>query len=195
MGDSGFERLPVEQPVRHLGIIGSAAVLPHKVENKIMDFLEKLAARNAQFTEQGFEPDLKIMPSERTMIVGCVDPRVDPMDVLQLKPGEAVVVRNVGGRVTPALIETMAILRTVAQAAGKDMGAGWNLIILQHTDCGIKGCYHHAPELLAPYMGVPLAELDELAITDPRAAVGIDIARLRAASGLSGGFRVTGLVY
>lgn len=160
-----------------------------------MDFLETLAARNAEFAEHGFKPELKIMPSERTMIVGCVDPRVDPMDVLQLKPGEAVVVRNVGGRVTPALIETMAILRTVAQAAGKDMGAGWNLIILQHTDCGIKGCYHHAPELLAPYMGVPLVELDELAITDPHAAVGIDIARLRAASGLSGGFRVTGLVY
>lgn len=75
------------------------------------------------------------------------------------------------------------------------MGAGWNLILLQHTDCGIKGCYHHAPELLAPYMGVPLEELNGLAITDPHAAVGIDIARIKAASGLSGGFRVTGLVY
>lgn len=84
-----------------------------------MDFLETLAARNAEFADHGFEPELKIMPSERTVIVGCVDPRVDPMDVLQLKPGEAVVVRNVGGRVTPALIETMAILRTVAQAAAR----------------------------------------------------------------------------
>jgi len=129
------------------------------------------------------------------MIIGCVDPRVDPMDVLQLKPGEAVVLRNVGGRVTPALFETMTILRTVAQAAGKDMGAGWNLIVLQHTDCGIKGCYHHAPALLAPYMGVPLEELDTLAITDPHAAVAIDVERLKANPELPGGFRVTGLVY
>jgi carbonic anhydrase len=170
-------------------------VLRLKMEDKIMDFLETLAARNADFADHGFAPELKIIPSERTMIIGCVDPRVDPMDVLQLKPGEAVVVRNVGGRVTPALIETMTILRTVAQAAGKDMGAGWNLILLQHTDCGIKGCYHHAPELLAPYMGVPSEELDGLAITDPHTAVGIDIARLRAVSGLPGAFRVTGLVY
>ena len=160
-----------------------------------MDFLETLAVRNTEFAEHGFAPDLKIIPSERTMIVGCVDPRVDPMDVLGLKPGKAVVVRNVGGRVTPALIETMTILRTVAQAAGKDMGAGWNLILLQHTDCGIKGCYHHAPELLAPYMGVPVVGLDALAITDPHAAVGTDIARLRATPELPGGFRVTGLVY
>lgn len=166
-----------------------------RAKDKIMDFLETLAARNADFADHGFAPDLKIIPSERTMIIGCVDPRVDPMDVLQLKPGEAVVIRNVGGRVTPALIETMTILRTVAQAAGKDMGAGWNLILLQHTDCGIKGCYHHAPELLAPYMGVPLTELDGLAITDPKAAVALDIARLRDTSELPDGFRVTGLVY
>jgi carbonic anhydrase len=160
-----------------------------------MDFLETLAARNADFAEHGFSPDLKIIPSERTMIIGCVDPRVDPMDVLQLKPGEAVVLRNVGGRVTPALFETMTILRTVAQAAGKDMGTGWNLILLQHTDCGIKGCYHHAPELLAPYMGVPLNELDALAITDPHAAVAIDIAKLKANPEMPSGFCVTGVVY
>jgi carbonic anhydrase len=160
-----------------------------------MDFLDTLAARNADFADHGFSPDLKILPSERTMIIGCVDPRVDPMDVLGLEPGEAVVIRNVGGRVTPSLLETMTILRTVAQAAGKAMGEGWNLVLLQHTDCGIKGCYHHAPELLAPYMGVSPKELDALAITDPRAAVAIDIARLKANRELPGGFRVTGLVY
>lgn len=75
------------------------------------------------------------------------------------------------------------------------MGAGWNLIVLQHSDCGIKGCYHHAPELLAPYMGVPLDELGALAITDPHEAVRIDVARLRANPKLPGGFRVTGMVY
>lgn len=160
-----------------------------------MDFLEKIAARNADFAISGFLPDLKILPSERTMIVGCVDPRVDPMDVLGLKPGEAVVIRNVGGRITPALIDTITILRAVARAAGKDMGEDWNLIVLQHTDCGIKGCYRHAPELLAPYMGVPLNGLDTLAITDPHAAVGIDIAKLRETSGVLSGMRVVGMVY
>ena len=160
-----------------------------------MDFLETLAARSAAFAETGFLPDLKIIPSERTMIVGCVDPRVDPMDVLGLKPGEAVVIRNVGGRVNPSLLETMTILSTVAQAAGQEIGTGWNLILLQHTDCGIKGCYHHAPELLAPYMGIAREDLDTLAITDPYAAVAVDIAALKANPKLPGGFTVTGLVY
>lgn len=43
-----------------------------------MDFLETLSRRNAEFAETGFSPDLKILPSRRTMIIGCVDPRVDP---------------------------------------------------------------------------------------------------------------------
>jgi carbonic anhydrase len=93
---------------------------------------------------------------------------------------------------TAALIESMAILRT---GGGQEHGRGLDLIVLQHTHCGIKGCYHHAPELLAPYMGVPLAELDGLVITDPHRGVGIGIARLRKSSEVPGGFRVTGLGY
>ncbi len=55
------------------------------------------------------------------MIVGCVDPRVDPMDILKLDRGEGVVIRNVGGRINLALLETLTILRTVSKAAGQEL--------------------------------------------------------------------------
>lgn len=160
-----------------------------------MDFLETLASRNAEFAKTGFSADLKMMPSQRTMIIGCVDPRVDPMDVLKLEPGETAVIRNVGGRVNPALFETLAILGAVTRAAGAQVGTNWNLVVLQHTDCGINGCYHHAPKLLSKYMGVEDDKLDSLAITDPYKAVEIDVAALKANPNLPGGFTVTGLVY
>jgi len=160
-----------------------------------MDFLDTLGRRNAEFAETGFDADLKMLPSRRTMIIGCVDPRVDPMDILKLEPGETAVIRNVGGRVNPALFETMAILGTVSRAAGEAISPGWNLIVLQHTDCGINGCYHHAPKLLSKYMGVADDKLDDLAITDPYKAVAIDVAALKANSNLPGAFTVTGLVY
>ena len=160
-----------------------------------MDFLQTLAQRNAAFAENGFDADLKIIPSRKTMIIGCVDPRVDPMDVLKLAPGEAAVIRNVGGRVNPALLETMAILRTVSRVGGSEVGEGWNLILLQHTDCGITGCLHHAPELLAKHMGVEPHELAALAVDDPYTAVAVDVAALKANPNLPGGFTVTGLVY
>ncbi|MNQ92847.1 Beta-carbonic anhydrase 1 [compost metagenome] len=160
-----------------------------------MDFLQTLAQRNAAFADSGFSADLKIIPSRKTMIIGCVDPRVDPMDVLQLQPGEAAVIRNVGGRVNPALLETMAILRTVSRVGGSEVGEGWNLILLHHTDCGITGCLHHAPELLAKHMGVAPQELAALEIDDPYKAVAVDVAALKANPNLPGGFTVTGLVY
>lgn len=160
-----------------------------------MSFLDTLIERNAAFADTGFSADLKMLPSMKTIIVGCVDPRVDPVDVLGLAPGEAVVIRNVGGRINAALLETMAILRTVAQAAGKDIGPGWNLVVLHHTDCGIIGCLHHAPDLLAKHLGVAPEELDALAISDPYKAVALDVAALKANPDLPGGFILSGLVY
>lgn len=160
-----------------------------------MDFLQTLTQRNTEFAETGFSADLKIIPSRKTMIIGCVDPWVDPMDVLKLASGEAAVIRNVGGRVNPALFGTMAILGTVSRVAGAQVGHGWNLIVLHHTDCGISGCYHHAPELLAKYMGVEEHQLEALQIDDPYKAVEIDVAALKANPNLPGGITVTGLVY
>lgn len=160
-----------------------------------MNMVDSLIQRNAEFAKNGHHPDLKIIPSRRTMIIGCVDPRVDPMDIFRLEPGEAAIIRNVGGRVNPSLLETMAILRTVSKVGGEEVGEGWNLVILQHTKCGINAAYHHAPGMVAKYMGVAEDKLDTLAVTDPYKAVAIDVAALKANPNLPGGFVVSGLVY
>jgi carbonic anhydrase len=160
-----------------------------------MDFIKTLTERNAEYAESGFSADLKIIPSQKTMIIGCVDPRVDPMDVLKLNAGEAAIIRNVGGRVTPELFQTMAILGTVSKVGGNAIGEGWNLVVLHHTQCGIAGCFRHAPHLLAQYMGVEEDKLEALAIDDPYRSVEIDVAALKANPNMPGDATVTGLVY
>ena len=159
-----------------------------------MHFLEQLTARNALFAGTAFEPGLKMMPSTGTIVVGCVDPRVDPAVVLGLEQGEAAVIQNVGGRVTPNLIETLGVLRVVAQAAGREGGIR-NIVLLHHTDCGIIGCYHQAPDLLARHLGVDVSDLDDLAVTNPMDAVAHDIATLRKTRQLADTIMVSGLVY
>jgi carbonic anhydrase len=159
-----------------------------------MDFHEVMLERNANFARTEFAPELKMMPSTGTIVVGCVDPRVDPANVLGLKLGEAAVIRNVGGRVSHALLETMAVLSVVGAAAGRP-GGPRNLVLLQHTDCGIIGCHRHDPALLARYLGVEKVALDDLAITDPYKAVAFDVAALRSNSDLADGVMVSGLVY
>ena len=110
-------------------------------------------------------------------------------------PGEAATIRNVGGRVNPATFETMALLRSVVLDRGGDIGAGWNFVVLHHTDCGIVNCRNHAPNLLAKHMGVQPAALGTLAIDDPYASVVLDVAALKANLNLPGEMVVTGLVY
>ena len=49
-----------------------------------MDFNDVMLERNADFSKTAFAPELKMMPSTGTVVIGCVDPRVDPANVLGL---------------------------------------------------------------------------------------------------------------
>jgi carbonic anhydrase len=159
-----------------------------------MTVIQTLTDRNDAFARDHFDGDLTIIPSLLTMIVGCVDPRVDPFDVLGLAPGEAVIIRNVGGRVTPALVGELTMLDAVARSAGGHLGSGWNLIVLHHTDCGITRLVDF-PQMLADYFDVDPSALDALAVADPYAAVAADVAALRSDPLVPAGFAITGLVY
>jgi carbonic anhydrase len=160
-----------------------------------MNFLETLAQRNKKFASSGFTEGLKMMPSQKTVIIGCVDPRVDPADIFELETGEAVVIRNVGGRVTKAALESMALVGKLAKAGGKEVGPGWNLVLLHHTDCGVKGCSHLAPDMLAQHLGVEAADFETIGLADPHKAVAYDFAALKANPNLPTGLTVTGMVY
>jgi carbonic anhydrase len=160
-----------------------------------MSVVDSILERNKEFIKTNFNKDLKIVPTMKTMIISCVDSRVDPTDIFGLIPGEAVVIRNVGGRVDPAALHTLGILGAVTKASGGALGTGWNLIVLHHTDCGIKPCLIHAPEMLAKQMGVELDDLPALEIADPYKSVEVDVAALKANPKLPGGFTVTGIVY
>jgi carbonic anhydrase len=61
-----------------------------------------------------------------------------------LQRGEALVIRNIGGRITPGAMQTIAMLGAIAQNEGVDPGAaGMEIIVLQHIDCGITRLHDH----------------------------------------------------
>lgn len=164
-----------------------------------MSMIDTLLERNHAFAERGFVPGLPMRPSLQTVIVGCADPRVDPVHVLGLAPGEALVVRNVGGRVTPGTLQLLTMLLQVPTGApraptGESAPSPFHLIVLQHTDCGIKRLAANA-EMMSEYFEVPPAELAAKAIEDPHAAVIADVAMLRAIPGVPPSLLVSGLVY
>jgi carbonic anhydrase len=139
-----------------------------------MTTFDTLLERNQDFAAHHFLKDLSMMPRLRTMIIGCVDPRVDPAHVLGLGLGEAIVIRNVGGRITPATLETMGMLGEIAQGEGGSP-TGFHLVVLHHTHCGITRL-DQDPDLLASYFGISKEGLLAKAVTDPHAAVAVDVA-------------------
>jgi carbonic anhydrase len=153
-----------------------------------------LIERNAEFAANEFSADLTINPSGNIMVVGCVDPRVDPAHVLGLRNGEAAIIRNVGGRITPATLRTMAMLGKVGAANASTHRPGdWNLVILHHTDCGMTDLAPF-PDLLAEYFEIPVAELEAKSVSDPFGSVRADVDVILQAIHASA-YLVSGLVY
>jgi carbonic anhydrase len=136
------------------------------------------------------------LPNVKAIIIGCADMRVDPAHVFGIKPGEAAVMRNIGGRITPGLLEQLGLLGRIGEIARNVPGGGpkFHIIVLQHTDCGMTRLAGDTDKL-ARYFQIREGELGTKAITDPRAAVAVDVALLRAIPGLPGEWLVSGLVY
>ena len=167
-----------------------------------MSTLDSMLERNKDFAAREssagtLPPSLpQALPNVKAIVIGCADMRVDPAHVLGIKPGEAVVIRNIGGRITPGLLEELGMLGRIGEVAGNNPGGGgeFHLVVLQHTDCGITRLAGD-PVLLTHYFQIQEQELKAKAVMDPRAAVAVDVALLRAIPALPGEWLVSGLVY
>jgi carbonic anhydrase len=167
-----------------------------------MNNLDDLLERNKEFAAQQAAAGTLMpwlpssLPNVKAIIIGCADMRVDPAHVLGIRPGEAVVMRNIGGRITPGLLQQLGLLGRIGEVAGEVPGGGgeFHLIVLQHTDCGITRLANE-PAMLSQYFQIPESDLKAKVVGDPRAAVAVDVAFLRTIPALPGGWLVSGLVY
>jgi len=149
----------------------------------------ELVQRNATFAAAGAFQGLGFPTNPALRVIGCVDSRVDPSDVLGLTLGEAVVMRNIGGRVTNEALRSWALLGRLGARPSPSAG---HLAILHHTDCGIRRLASY-PEQLAAFFEIPVADLSAKAVEDPYASVRIDVDLARHR--LSPNLVVSGLVY
>ncbi|HEX9041050.1 MAG TPA: carbonic anhydrase [Trebonia sp.] len=157
-----------------------------------------LLQRNEQFAA-AYTPGPLGPPAAQVVIVTCLDHRVDPAIILGLRLGDAVVIRNAGGRVTPAVIDDIAYLAFLAGQlfSGQIAAEGlFEVAVVHHTQCGTgfladPGFRHQAAEST----GMPEADLEAAAVADPHASVRADVECLLAAPSLSPQVSVSGHVY
>ena len=163
-----------------------------------MTRMTPLLERNEQFAA-AYTPAPLGPPAAQVLVVTCLDHRVDPAIILGLQLGEAMVIRNTGGRVTPAVIDDIAYLGFLAgQLFGGQVFADslFEVAVVHHTQCGTgfladPSFRHRAAEAT----GLPEAALEAAAVADPHTTVTADVERLLAAPSLSPKVSVSGHVY
>ncbi|MGH3697642.1 MAG: beta-class carbonic anhydrase [Pseudonocardiaceae bacterium] len=93
-----------------------------------MTAIQELVERNSFRVGTGPGP-MASPPSLRVAVVTCMDARLDPGQLLGLRPGEAHVIRNAGGVVTDDVIRSLAVSQ-------RKLGTT-EVMLLHHTGCGM----------------------------------------------------------
>jgi carbonic anhydrase len=163
-----------------------------------MTRMTPLLERNVQFA-RAYTPAALGPPAAQMLIVTCLDHRVDPAITLGLQLGDAPVIRNAGGRVTPAVIGNIAYLAFLAEQLFSGQVAAdrlFEVAVIHHTQCGTgfladPGFRHQAAEAT----GLPETALEASAVADPHTTVKADVERLLTSPLLSPKISVSGHVY
>lgn len=145
--------------------------------------------RNAEFaaTDAKLEvPAIPFIPFKQVYVITCIDPRVEPAAIAGVRLGEAIVARNIGGRVTDSVVRDVAWICHLHE--NKTPDADWfEVAIVHHTDCG-SGLFADA-ELRRTYAargGYDEQTAAAMAVLDPTETVRHDVEVLRAAPALAG---------
>jgi carbonic anhydrase len=140
-------------------------------------------------------PALPFIPRLNLYIVTCIDCRVDPAEILGVRLGEALVQRNIGGRITPALIQDIAYASYLV-ATKAPQGPWFEVAIIHHTDCGstllADDDLRHG---FAQRVGIDERTLADTPVLDPARTVRTDVERVLWADPIPPDVLVSGHVY
>jgi carbonic anhydrase len=101
----------------------------HRPEEAAVSATDQLL-ENAQSYAAGFDKgDLPLPPGRRIAIVACMDARLNPYGLLGLSEGDAHIIRNAGGAVTPDVIRSLAISQRLLGTE--------EIVLIHHTGCGM----------------------------------------------------------
>ncbi|HEX7293408.1 MAG TPA: carbonic anhydrase [Solirubrobacterales bacterium] len=72
---------------------------------------------------------LPAAPARKLAVITCMDARIDPFELLDLRLGDAHVIRNAGGIITDDTIRSLSISQ-------RKLGTE-EVVLIQHTGCGL----------------------------------------------------------
>jgi carbonic anhydrase len=125
--------------------------------------------------------------AKKFALVTCMDSRIEPLAMLGLVPGDAKILRNAGGRVTPDVLRSLIL-------ATRFLGVE-RIAVMQHTGCALA---HRSDDSIRSDLsgqGVASGEWEFLAMPDPDSALRTDVEAVRSCGLLVPGVTVEGWRY
>ena len=163
-----------------------AGVVPSGLRCGLMfdDLLQANSTYSEAFTLRGIPP----VAAREFALVTCMDSRIEPLTMLGLLPGDAKILRNAGGRVTPDVLRSLVL-------ATRFLGVR-EIAVMQHTNCALA--MQDDDEVRGRLAADGVEGIDGwefLAMPDPDRALADDVALLRACDQLPDGVQIEGWRY
>jgi carbonic anhydrase len=153
----------------------------------VTSFDQELAA-NETYAQAFVDPDLPPRAARGLAVVTCMDSRIDPLAMLGLEKGDAKILRNAGGRVTEDVLRTLVLAAHLLEVQ--------RVLVVQHTDCRMaKVTDDQAHEAIRERSGLDTRSLEFRTIPDQRAALELDVQRIKSSPYLPADLAVAGGIY
>ncbi len=165
----------------------SGAVTSHPDTSTDDPFAPELSA-NAAYAEQFALADLEPVAGRGLAVVTCMDSRIEPLQMLGLKPGDAKIMRNAGARVTDDVLRTLVLAVHLLGVT--------RVLLVPHTRCRMSAedeAQIHAA--IQQASGIDTRSIELRPSPDVRATLSLDVQRVRSSPYLPRDLVVGGAVY
>jgi len=149
---------------------------------------DDLLAANRRYSERFALRGIPSKAAKGFALVTCMDSRIEPLATLGLRPGDAKILRNAGGRVTKDVLRSLILATTF-------LGVN-RIAVMHHTDCAMT---QHSDSEIRARLGAAQPDDAEgwefLTVADPLAALVADVSAVRQCALLPGEVRIEGWRY
>jgi len=154
----------------------------------VTDPFDDLVDANARYAQSFDLAGFDGVAHAGVAVVTCMDSRIDPLGLLGLRPGDAKILRNPGGRVTEQALKALVL--------GVNLLGVERVLVVPHTRCAMASATEaDLRERVGEASGQDASWETFGAIEDQEAALRDDVARVRAHPLIPDSVAVGGFLY
>jgi carbonic anhydrase len=154
----------------------------------VTDDFDDLLAANREYADSFDLTGFDGIAHAGVALVTCMDSRIDPLRMLGLKPGDAKIFRNPGGRVTDAALEALVL--------GVHLLNVQRILVVPHTRCAMaSSTEEEVRERVGASAGTDASWARFGVVRDQQAALLDDVRRVRSHPLIPDSVAIGGFLY